>query len=78
VHDVQNLGNHLKVERTITLKKSDAMSTQRENLFHDRAIHRAAQPNHSDESSHPTRPEQQLVPEAALPPVRLLAEASWR
>lgn len=33
MHDVQNLGNHLKVERTITLKKSNAMSTQSENLF---------------------------------------------
>jgi hypothetical protein len=33
VHDVQNLGNHLKIERTIALKKSNAMSTQSENMF---------------------------------------------
>jgi hypothetical protein len=33
MHDVQNLSNHLKLERTVTLKKSNAMSTQSENLL---------------------------------------------
>jgi hypothetical protein len=33
VHEVENLGNHLKLERTVTLKKSNAMSTQSEELF---------------------------------------------
>ena len=50
VHDVQNLGNHLKLERTITLKKSNAMSTQSEDLFETTAqiivLHnRTVQPN---------------------------------
>jgi hypothetical protein len=33
MHDVQNLGNHLKVERTVTLKKCNPMSTQSEDPF---------------------------------------------
>jgi hypothetical protein len=33
VHEVQNLGNRLKLEGTISLKKSNAMSTQSEDSF---------------------------------------------
>jgi len=33
MHEVQNVGNHLKLEGTVSLKKSNAMSTQSENMF---------------------------------------------
>jgi hypothetical protein len=33
MHKVENFGNHLKLERTITLKKSNPMSTQSEEIF---------------------------------------------
>ncbi len=33
MHDVQNLSNHSKLEGTISLKKSNAMSTQSEDSF---------------------------------------------
>jgi len=32
MHEVENFGNHLKLERTVTLKISNAMSTQSEEL----------------------------------------------
>jgi hypothetical protein len=33
MHDVQNFSNRVKLERTVTLKKSNSMSTQSEDLF---------------------------------------------
>ena len=33
MHDVQNFGNHLKLERTIPLKKSNPLSPQSKYLF---------------------------------------------
>ncbi len=61
MHDVQDPGNHLKLERTITLKKSNPMSTQSEGLFkttaqfivlYNRAVlaNRTIRPDLNDES----------------------------
>ena len=64
MHDVQNLGNHLKLERTIPLKKSNALSTQtRKPVQDDSSVPRAVQPHHSDESNHPMRPARRLFPD---------------
>jgi hypothetical protein len=50
VHDVQNLGNQLKLEGTVTLEKSNPMSTQRKYPFETTAqfivlYNRPIQPN---------------------------------
>src|SRR5271156_2195640 len=77
MHDVQNLSNHLKLERTVTLKKSSPMSTQSEDLFgNGRVIHRAVLPSHSGESNRLHSPEPRYFPEDRAEPAALTPAAS--
>ncbi len=50
MHDVQNFSNRMKLERTVTLKKSNSMSAQSKDLFQTTAqftgpYHQSVQPN---------------------------------
>jgi hypothetical protein len=54
MHDVQNFGNHLKLERTIPLKKSNPLSPQSKDLFQTATqLIRALLPLRSVGSHHP-------------------------